>query len=283
MQGTVALRERGRLAALLHRILGQARRGAGWREPDGRNLRTARQLVLGVLVGRSTRLLALGRVLLGQRRGRTVKVVAAGLGAFLATARIPLRPLSTRVLEAAVRELPAGRLATYHGKALVVVDPTEYAKRSRGRGKRGRQMQHVGRVRAPRPKAGRPAPPRRAEVPTSFGYVDVWAGLVLRRQQFLPLARQLFSGAHPRLPSQNRVEEAVLSQALGLLRRAGLAAIAVGDRGLGRKELLVRLAGRRQDFVFRIDADISVRRPGTAQELGLAALLAAQPPLGEVV
>jgi Transposase DDE domain len=283
MLGTVALRERGRLAALLNRILDRARRGAGWREPVGRTLRTSRQLVLGVLVARSTRLLALGRALLSQRRGRTVKVVAAGLGTFLAAARLPLRPLSVRLLEAAVRELPAGRLATYRGQALVVIDPTEYAKRSRGRGKRGRHMEHVGRVRAPRPHAGRRAPPRRADVGTSYGYVDVWAGLVLRRQQFLPLARQLFSQAHPRLASQNRVEEAVLHQALGLVRRAGLAAIAIGDRGLGRKELLVRLADRGQAFVFRIDADVSVRRPGTPGELGLATLLAAQPPLGEVV
>ncbi len=111
----------------------------------------------------------------------------------------------------------------------------------------------------------------------------MWAGLVLRRQQCLPLARQLCSRAHPQLPSQNRVDEAVLAEALGLLRRAGLEAIAIGDRGLGRKERLVRLAGRRQAFVFRIDAAVSVRHPGTARELGLAALLAAQRPLGAVI
>jgi hypothetical protein len=271
------------MAALLNRILDGARGRRGWREPDARNGRTWRQLVLGVLVARSTRLLGLGRALAGQRRGRTAKAVALGLGYFLATARIPLRPLSARVLEAAVRELPAGRLATYRGKALVVIDPTGYAKRSRGRGKPGRQMQHIGRVRAARPPAGRRAKPARAAAATTFGYVDVWAGVALRRQQFLPLARQLFSRAHPRLPSRNRVEEAVLAQALGLRRRAGLEAIAVGDRGLGRKELLVRLAGRRQDFVFRIDADVSVRRPGTTRDLGLATLLAARRPLGEVV
>ena len=40
MQGTVALRERGRLAALLNSILRDARRRAQWREPDARNLRT---------------------------------------------------------------------------------------------------------------------------------------------------------------------------------------------------------------------------------------------------
>ena len=46
----------------------------------------------------------------------------------------------------------------------------------------------------------------------------------------------------------------MLSEALGRLRRAGLAAITVADRGLGRTELLVRLATRRQRFLIRIDA-----------------------------
>jgi hypothetical protein len=291
MQTTVALRERGRLAALLERILERAREREGWREPDARDVRTWRQFVLGVVVARSTRLLAVGRALAGRRPGARVKGLALGLGYFLTTAQIPLRPLSTRVLEAAVRELEPERLATYRGRVLVVLDPTEYPKRSRGRGRRGRQMQHIGRVRAAkaagrrrRPR-GKPAgsPPAAGRVATTFGYVDVWAGLVLTGKQFLPLARHLFSNRHPQLKSQNRVEEAVLFQALGVLRRAGLAAIAVADCGLGRKELLIRLAGRPQDFVIRIEAAVTVRRPGTEDDVPLAAHLAAQPPLGEVV
>ena len=42
MQTTAALRERGRLAALLHRRLQRARRAPGWRGPDVRGLRTWR-------------------------------------------------------------------------------------------------------------------------------------------------------------------------------------------------------------------------------------------------
>lgn len=290
MQTTVALRERGRLAALLDRILQQARRGSGWRDPDARNLRTWRQFVLGVLVTRSTCLLRVGQALVGRRAGARVKGLALGLGYFLSTARIPLRPLSARVLEAAVRELEPERLVTYRGRPLVVLDPTEYPKRSRGRGTRGRQMQHAGRVRAAakgggrrRRRAGRAGRSGADRPATTCGYVDVWAGLVVRGRQFLPLARHLFSNRHPRLKSQNQVEEAVLSQATGLLRRAGLDPIAVADRGLGRKELLVRLAARSQDFVIRIDADVTVRRPGTGDDVPLAPLLAAQPPLGEAV
>lgn len=146
-------------------------------------------------------------------------------------------------------------------------------------------MQHIGRVRrskakpARKSKAGRE---KRAEVITAFGYVDIWAGLVLRGKQFLPLARQLFSSNHPKLKSQNRVEEAVLAQGLGMLRRLGLDSIAVADRGLGRKELLIRLVLKGQDLVFRIDADILVRAEGTRDEELLEVVLAQQAWLGEV-
>lgn len=89
MQGTVALRERGRLAALLNSVLRAARRRRGWREPDPRNLRSWRQLLLGVLVTRSTRLLRLAQAVLLERRARRVKTAALGLGYFLARADFP--------------------------------------------------------------------------------------------------------------------------------------------------------------------------------------------------
>jgi hypothetical protein len=279
MRKPVALRERGRLAALLDQVWHDARRRWGRREPDRRNARTWRQLLLGVMVGRSTRLVTLGRVLLGQRAAGSAKAAAVGLGAFLAQARFAARPESTRLLEAAVRRLDPARLATYGGRAVVAIDPTDYPKRSRGRGRRGRQMQHVGRVRKPT-RGGHRAGGRGA---TTSGYVDVWAGLVLKGKQFLPLARHLFSSAHPTVLSQNRVEEAVLFQALALLARVGLPALVVGDRGLGRKELLVKLAARGQAFVLRLDPDVTAHTPAVPAGQPLAALLARQPWLGEVV
>src|SRR6266516_911335 len=200
MQATVALRERGRLAALLNSILRAARRRAGWSEPDPRNLRTWRQLVLGILVQRSTRLLRLGQAVLPQRRAGRVKTAALSLGYFLARAEFPIGPCSRRLLLAVVRALPAERLVRYRGKVLLVIDPTDYPKRSRGRGKCGRQMQHIGRVR--RKGSGRPRPRRRprtapgqpkpaaAKPATTFGYTDIWAGRVLQGKQFLPLGRQ---------------------------------------------------------------------------------------------
>jgi hypothetical protein len=185
---------------------------------DRRNRRTWRQLVLAVLVARSTRLLALGRVIAPQRRVHSVKAAALALTSFLQTAQVAIPALSQlqtaqgaipalsqERLEAAVRQVDAKRLVTYRGKVPVVIDPTEYPKRSRGRGKCRRQMQDIGRVR------------KASGSGTTYGYVDIWAGLVLKGKQFLPLARRLFTSRHPHLKSQNQVEEAVLEDALALL------------------------------------------------------------------
>ncbi len=292
MQRTVALRERGRFAALLNSVLQTARRRTSWHEPDARNLRSWRQLVLGVLVTRSTRLLRLGQALLPERRASRVKTAALGLGYFLARAEFPIGGFSRRLLLAVARALPAERLVRYRGQVLLVLDPTDYPKRSRGRGKHHRQMQHIGRVRKkasgqpkarqqPRAAPGQPKPAR-AKPAMTFGYVDIWAGLVLAGKQFLPLDRQLFSAAHPRLPSQPAVEDAVLARALALLRALKLPSIVVGDRGLSRKERLIALAARRQAFVFRIDPDITAHS-ARGQGVTLALLLDQQPWLGETV
>lgn len=291
MQISVALRARAKLAVLLGALMQAAGQQGSPAKIDARNLRTCRQSVLGVLAKRSTRLIAVAQVVASWRQVHSVKAAAMALGYFLDEAKFPMRPFATRLLEAAVRQVAVERLASYRGKVLLVVDPTEYEKRSRGRGKRDRQMQHIGRVRRSKAKPGRrgkrksgepPARKREPKVATTFGYVDIWAGLVLKGKQFLPLARHLFSNSHPKLRSQNRVEEAVLWQGLGQLKRVGLVAIVVADRGLGRKELLIRLAHRDQDLVIRIDADINIRAQGRRDEALLATVLAEQPWLGEV-
>ncbi len=318
MQRSVTLGGRRRVAALLSRL----EQKVGQREDsprlDRRNRRTWRQMVWGVLVGRSTRLLALARVVAPQRRATSVKATAQGLSYFLAEAQASIAPLSTALLEEAVREIDPERVVCYKGKALVALDPTEYEKRSRGTGKGGRQMEHIGRVRrskttkspkgkskgrgkgankkrepaasAARPRSkGRTAQADTAETPpkgvaTTYGYVDIWAGLVLKGKQFLPLARELFSSRQPGCTSQNTVEETVLAQALGMLRRVGLAAIVLGDRGVGRKELIIRLAHAEQSCVLRVDPDITVYpadKPD-ADGLLLADALEQQPWRGEV-
>jgi hypothetical protein len=297
---TVALRERGRLAALVSTVVHRARRQAGWREPDRRTLRTWQQFVLGLVVARSTRLVTVGHAVLGQRLAQSTKAVAMALGYFLSVAKFPAQAVSTQVLEAAVRQLDPAHLATYRGKVVLALDPTDYPKRSRGgggRSERGRHMQHVGRVRKPTKGGGRrrrpagkrpPTTPARkgAPVATTSGYVDVWAGLVLTGKHLLPLARALFSNRHPTLPSQNKVEEAVLAAALALLERLGWAAILVADRGFGRKELLVALVTQHRDFVIRVDADVTAftpTHPTATKGALLETVLVTQPVLGEVV
>jgi hypothetical protein len=289
------------LAALLNQLWHRAGRQPGWYEPDRRNTRTWRELVLAVLVRRATRPVALGQAVLegGQRAASSAKAAALGLAYFLTTAKFPAETLAPQVLEAAARALDPAQVARYRGRAIVALDPTEYPKRSRGRGKRGRHMQHVGRVRTPatggpRRKGGqRPRRPRRAtgaraatraeDVATTTGYVDVWAGLVLAGKQFLPLARQLFSSRHPELLSQNTVEQAVLAAALAVLDRLGWAAVVVADRGLGRKELLVGLVAAGRDQVIRIDPDSTAFTPDAPDGALLATLLARQPELGELI
>jgi len=63
MRVSVALRARTRLAALLNGLVQVACREGQAKKLDPRNLRTWRQLVLGVLAKRSTRLLSLAQVI----------------------------------------------------------------------------------------------------------------------------------------------------------------------------------------------------------------------------
>jgi hypothetical protein len=273
MTQSVALRERGRLSVLLSSILHQARSHPSWLEPDHRNLRTWRQLLLAILLQRSTRLLSLAQALLPERHAQTVKALAESLSYFLTKSKCKVADLSPLLLEATVRHIDGADFTRYKGHPLLVLDPTEYPKRSRKRGKRNRQMQYVGTVRNAKGKVSG----------TSAGYVDVWAGLALKGKHFLPLARRLFSSEHPSALSQNQVEEAVLEAALATTHRLGLDPIVVADRGVGRKALLIRLEQQHQLMALRIDADITVYHPTAREGMELAVLLARQPWLGEVV
>src|SRR5579859_1365254 len=134
MHKPVTLRGRTQVAALLHRVEQEADQGMLYRGVDGRNVRTWRQAIVGVWVTHSLRLLVLGRVLAPLRRAQSVKAAAQGLAYFLTTAQFPHVALSTNLLEAAVGQLDPRQLVLYQGKALVALDPTEYGKRSRGRG-----------------------------------------------------------------------------------------------------------------------------------------------------
>ena len=119
-QRTVALRERGRLAALFHTLWQAARQQRGWRDPDRRNTRTWQTLLLAVVVARTTRLVALGQVILagGTRAAQTTKAVAVGLGRWLTQAHFAAGPVTTRLLEESVRHLDRRRRRLFAGASV---------------------------------------------------------------------------------------------------------------------------------------------------------------------
>jgi hypothetical protein len=187
MQRTVAFKERGRLTLLLNSLLHKASRAPHSPKVDRRNLSTLRQLTFGVLLKRTTRLLALAQTAVLQRQANTVKSAAMALSYFLNKAEFPTEAFFGRLSGAALNELEPDRLATYRGKAVLVIDTTDYPKRSRGKGKVGRHMQPGGRVRKTHERSAK------ARAPTTSGYVDIWAGLVLKGKQFFPLVRRLLA------------------------------------------------------------------------------------------
>src|SRR5690242_19088717 len=73
---SVTLRWRAHFAARLHRLRHAAVPCKDGPRMDRRNQRTWRQVLMGVLVQRSTRLLALGRFVAPQRRANSVKAAA---------------------------------------------------------------------------------------------------------------------------------------------------------------------------------------------------------------
>ncbi len=125
MHRPVALRQRQQIAALLTTSVAAARHSPSWKEPDRRHLRLWRQLLLALLVRRSTRLLDLAHVLLPFRRGSSIKTVAQGIGSFLRSPHCPVTSLSPALLCATLAQLDPARLLRAHGRVLLVIDGTE--------------------------------------------------------------------------------------------------------------------------------------------------------------
>jgi hypothetical protein len=115
-------------------------------------------------------------------------------------------------------------------------------------------MQYTTKVRTSKRKVQFPEKPS-----LSPGYVDLWAGVLLRGRQALPLVRQWCSSTHPQFVSQNLLEEAVIWSALAVLNGE---AILIADRGFRRKALLVKLLRRSVLFVIRLADNIHVLYQG---------------------
>lgn len=243
-----------RRRSLVSRTLSSLLRGAirTMHPMDPRTVRRLHWLILAIIVVGSVRLnLLVQGVPYG--RARSAATAETSLSAFLAEVDYPASVLFARFRNQVLSQLPAHSWLTYRGKCIVIVDPTPYAKRSR-RGKKQGQMQYIGRVKVSfKDKKGR------QHEGTCPGYLDIWAGLLLKGRAVLPLARKLCSSAHPRFVSQNLLEEAVIWQALAAV---GWRAILVADRGFRRKALLIKLLRRGVDFVIRLAANIHIYHQG---------------------
>jgi len=215
---------------------------------DARAVRRMNWLILAIIVAGSLRLNLLVQAV-SYGRANSVRTAETALSLFLSEADYPALLLFARFRDQALAQWLPHACLTYRGKKIVIVDPTPYPKRSR-RGKKERQMEYIGRVKVPlKKKQGRP------QETTCPGYLDIWAGLLLKGRQVLPLARKLCSSAHPRFVSQNLLEEAVIWQALAAV---SWNAILVADRGFRRKALLIKLLLRLVDFVIRLADNIHV-------------------------
>ena len=220
---------------------------------DGRVVRRLNWLVMAIVLAGTVRLNGLVQTVpYGQ--ANSVKTAETSLSLFLVETEYPASMLFARFRDQVLVRLPTRAMKTYRGKPIVIVDPTDYAKRSR-RGKKGRQMQYTTKVRLSKRKKGQPA-----RTLLSPGYVDIWAGVLLSGRHVLPLSRKLCSSTHPKFLSQNLLEEAVIWQALTAL---AWHAILIADRGFRRKALLVKLLVRQVEFVIRMADNIHVLHCGT--------------------
>jgi hypothetical protein len=244
---TIALHNREQIRTTLHRTVSRAAQQLP--EPiDPRTRTTVEQMTFAITVTGTTRLNKLAKFLLPWHRAKTAHNVETALCASLQDAHYAESALLHEHSCVAYDALPTKTFDTYRRHKIIIIDPTTYEKRTR-RGKKGRSMQYPMQLkdlqydRYPQ------------------GYVDVWAGVLVKRRRWLPLARGRFSSFHPEQLSQNQVEETVLWDAICCVPR-GVPILAVGDRGLGRKGMFAWLLEHHCDGLFRMRRDINVTYQG---------------------
>jgi hypothetical protein len=243
----IALHNRQQIWTTLHRTLSRAVHQLEERV-DPRTKTTLEQMVFAIVVTGTTRLNKLAKFLLPWHHAKTAHNVETALSISLQAAHYAERALLHEHSGVAYDAIPPKAFDTYRRHKIIIIDPTTYEKRTR-RGKRGRSMQY--------PMQLKDLPYERYPQ----GYVDVWAGVLLKQRRWLPLARGRFSSLHPEPLSQNQVEAEVLWDAICCVPR-GVPILAVGDRGLGRKAMFTWLRERHCDALFRLRRDINVTYQG---------------------
>ncbi len=216
--------------------------------PDRRTQETLRELTYAVIVQGTTRLNQLAKFLFPWHAAKTVHNVETALSTSLQKAKYAEAELLHAYACAAYDALPRQAFQTYRGKQILVFDPTTYEKRTRP-GKKGRSMEY---------------PSKLKDVQYDRypqGYVDVWAGSLLKGRTWLPLARGRFSAQHPEQLSQNQVKGQVLWDAIRCVP-ADTPVLAIGDWGLGRKGMFTWLHDHECDGLFRMRRDINVTYQG---------------------
>jgi len=272
MKDSVALKNRKLLVQLFNLVYHKVEQMTSHpqekkRKIDSRLYKVFRQSLWALLFKPSLRLKDLSRIV--KRRAKSVKTASARLSYFLNQSPFPMREVGRSWVRESLRLLPPEALRWYQGKVIAILDPTAYIKRSR-RGKKGREMQYVSWVLDSRTKK------------KGKGYLDIWAGLALKKGEVLPLTRHLFSSSFPDPSSffQNQVEEKVIKEIFQLLEGEGYEVILVGDRGLSHEERLIRLSREGKSFVMRVRGDIKVEDEKGEKER-IDSLLRKQKSLGE--
>ena len=209
---------------------------------DPRTVRTLRDLVWAIAICGTTRLKELAQTLFHRRRAHSVKNVETALSKSLRHAPYDERAFFRGCRRQVLRRIPSRAYERYRGLRIIIEDPTTYEKHTR-RGKAGLAMEYPSQLKDIKyeryPK----------------GYVDAWAGPLLKRRRWLPVSRARFSNTHPEILSQNQVEEAALAEAITLV---GAPALVIGDRGLSRKPKFAWLQERGCHALYRMRRDISV-------------------------
>lgn len=205
--------------------------------------------VLAVALSRSTQLQSIARA-----QGGRVRTREKSLSNWLSRPRLRLNAVHRSFILQTLRRIGRRGLWLHRGKAVLIADPTSYAKlRSRGK---VRPMPCRGKVRL-------------HNVPTEEtvlapGYQEIWTGILLKGRTCLGITRRLFSEGHPDFRSQNALEELEIRAAVELIQEAlGLKVILVADRGFGRKELLEWLKkDYGVDFLIRVTGSFTVEAEG---------------------
>ena len=212
-----------------------------------------RGLVAGVCLSRSLVLQSIA-----QTKVERVKTTENKLSEFLGQPRLEMSKQQRRCVTRVLKRLGRRRVWRHEGKVALIIDSTSHEK-ARSRGK-ARSMPGAGKVRLHNIKTD--------ETVLVPGYQEIWICLLLRDRTVLPITRRLWSEKGPASASLNLVEEAEISKAVEIVKKAlKLDVILVADSGFRRRELLHWLKkAERVDFVIRLEGKLTVALDG-AKEL----------------